>query len=194
MATIYEKIAAAKREIANTKMEKGGYNEYSKYYYFTQEQVAKLVYDACENQKLLTMFSLKRDANGVFGELTVLDLETNEKETFIAATAIPEIKATNVAQQLGGAMTYTERYLKMTVFWIYDNNLDFDTTENTKKVANTKPAFGEKQLDGLTAKAKKWEYKTAADAIADAKKYYSLTADDENKIKELFNSLSSIQS
>lgn len=194
MATIYEKIANAKREIANTKMEKGGYNEYSKYYYFTPEQVAKLVYDACENQKLLTMFSLKRDANGVFGELTVLDLETNEKETFIAATAIPEIKATNVAQQLGGAMTYTERYLKMTVFWIYDNNLDFDTTENTKKVANSKPAFWEKQLDGLTAKAKKWEYKTAADAIADAKKYYSLTSEDEKKINELFNSLSSIQS
>ena len=116
MATIYEKIALAKKEIANTKMEKKGKNSFSGYEYFTPEQVAKLVYDACENQKLLTMFSLKRDANGVFGELTVLDLETNEKETFIAATAIPEIKATNVAQQLGGAMTYTERYLKMTVF------------------------------------------------------------------------------
>ena len=194
MATIYEKIAAAKKEIANTKMEKKGKNSFSGYEYFTPEQVAKLVYDACENQKLLTMFSLKRDANGVFGELTVLDLETNEKEIFIAATAIPEIKATNAAQQLGGAMTYTERYLKMTVFWIFDNNLDLDTTENTKKNVEKKPAFTQKQLDWLTAKAKKWEYKTAADAIADAKKYYSLTSEDENKINELFNSLSSIQS
>lgn len=194
MATIYEKIAAAKKEIANTKMEKKGKNSFSGYEYFTPEQVAKLVYDACENQKLLTMFSLKRDANGVFGELTVLDLETNEKEIFIAATAIPEIKATNAAQQLGGAMTYTERYLKMTVFWIFDNNLDLDTTENTKKNVEKKPAFTQKQLDWLTAKAKSWDYKTAADAIADAKKYYTLTADDEKKINELFNSLSTIQS
>lgn len=114
--TIYTKLANAKAEIANTKMVKQGHNSYSNYDYFTPEQVAKLVYDACVNNDLLTMFSLKRDANGEYGELTIVDLDNDDTLTFIAATAIPQITATNAAQQLGGAMTFAERYLKMTAF------------------------------------------------------------------------------
>jgi hypothetical protein len=49
------------------------------------------------------------------------------------ASDIPSIKATNIAQQLGGAMTYTKRYLLMNTFNITDNNLDHDTTQNTQK-------------------------------------------------------------
>jgi hypothetical protein len=37
-----------------------------------------------------------------------------------------------VAQQMWWCMTYTERYLKMTAFWIIDNSLDFDSDEQYK--------------------------------------------------------------
>lgn len=114
--SIYNKLATAKQQIASSNMEKKGRNDYSKYKYFTPEQVEKLVADACNENKLLTMFSLKRDENGVYGVLTIVDLENGETVDFIAATAIPEIKATNIAQQLGGCMTYCERYLKQTAF------------------------------------------------------------------------------
>ena len=192
--TIYTKLAHAKAEIANTKMEKKGRNDYSKYDYFTPEQVAKLVYDACVNNDLLTMFSLKRDANGEYGELTIVDLDNDDTLTFIAATAIPQITATNAAQQLGGAMTYCERYLKMTAFWIYDNNLDFDTTENTKKT-NEKPKeevkrFNKEQLDNLTKKA--GDYKTAADALKEIKKYYKISKEMEQKVIDLYKNLQTI--
>lgn len=192
--TIYTKLAHAKAEIANTKMEKKGRNDYSKYDYFTPEQVAKLVYDACVNNDLLTMFSLKRDANGEYGELTIVDLDNDDTLTFIAATAIPQITATNAAQQLGGAMTYCERYLKMTAFWIYDNNLDFDTTENTKKT-NEKPKeevkrFNKEQLDNFTKKA--GDYKTAADALKEIKKYYKISKEMEQKVIDLYKNLQTI--
>jgi hypothetical protein len=52
------------------------------------------VCDACW---LLTKFDLKRNEFGVYGTLTVYDIESWESLEFESATAIPEIKATNVA-------------------------------------------------------------------------------------------------
>jgi hypothetical protein len=145
---IIKKIALCKAEIKATKMKKDGHNSYSNYDYFTPAQIEKLVYDACEHQKLVTKFDLIRNEYGITGKLTVIDTESyepnknllpeNSSITFEMATAIPEIKATNIAQQLGGCVTYTERYLKMSAFGITDNSLDFDTTENTKKTTEQK--------------------------------------------------------
>ena len=194
--TIYTKLANAKAEIANTKMVKQGHNSYSHYDYFTPEQVAKLVYDACVNNDLLTMFSLKRDANGEYGELTIVDLDNDDTLTFIAATAIPEITATNAAMQLWGAMTFAERYLKMTAFWIFSNDLDFDTTENTKKREEKKEEqeqrFNKEQLDAFTKIASR--YKTAEDAIKVIKSKYRISKAMEEKVRELYKSLDTIKS
>jgi len=129
---IYKKILAAKQHISMSEMKKEGWNEYSKYHYFTPDQINKLVFLACQEASLLTLFSLKRDQFGEIGELTLIDLETFEKEVITMATAIPSITATNAAQQLGGCVTYTERYLKMTVFGISDNTLDPDSKDLTK--------------------------------------------------------------
>ena len=130
---ILKKISNAKILIKNTKLEKLGLNKFSNYKYFTPEQVEKLVSDACENQGLLTKFDLKRNEFGVIGILTIFDINSTEKLDFEMATAIPEIKATNIAQQLGGCVTYTERYLKSTAFGISENHLDFDSKDNTEQ-------------------------------------------------------------
>jgi len=130
---ILKKISNAKILIKNTKLEKLGLNKFSNYKYFTPEQVEKLVSDACENQGLLTKFDLKRNEFGVIGILTIFDINSTEKLDFEMATAIPEIKATNIAQQLGGCVTYTERYLKSTAFGISENQLDFDSKDNTEQ-------------------------------------------------------------
>jgi hypothetical protein len=130
---ILKKISNAKILIKNSKIEKLGLNKFSNYKYFTPEQVEKLVSDACENQGLLTKFDLKRNEFGVIGMLTIYDINSSEKLDFQMATAIPEIKATNIAQQLGGCVTYTERYLKSTAFGISENHLDFDSKDNTEK-------------------------------------------------------------
>ena len=140
MKELLNKLASAKAEIKATKLKKEGKNSYSNYEYFTPSQIEFLVASACHNNKLLTSFDLIRNDLGVYGRLTIYDLESGEKMTTEMASAIPEIKATNIAQQLGGCVTYTERYLKMSLFGITDNQLDFDTTENTKKQAEPKTA------------------------------------------------------
>ena len=140
MKELLKKLAAAKAEIKATKLKKEGKNTFSNYEYFTPSQIEFLVATACHNNKLLTSFDLIRNDLGVYGRLTIYDLESGEKLTTEMASAIPEIKATNIAQQLGGCVTYTERYLKMSLFGITDNQLDFDTTENTKKQAEPKTA------------------------------------------------------
>lgn len=135
-----EKIQKAIELIKENNLKKLGKNKFSNYDYYTPEQVAELVTGATHKVKLLCKFDLKRNELGITGTLSVFDIETKEEPiVYEMATAIPEIKATNIAQQIGGAMTYTKRYMLMNAFDIVDNNLDFDTTENTQKLAE-KPA------------------------------------------------------
>jgi len=135
---IYRKIALAIDYIKQSSLKKEGENTFSKYKYYTPEQVSKLVHDACKANEITYQFNLVRNEFGIEGKMTIIDLTSDNEDdgcTFTMASAIPEIKATNIAQQIGGAMTYTKRYMLMNIFDIVDNNLDFDTTENTKKQA-----------------------------------------------------------
>ncbi len=133
MKTVLQKIANAKIEISKLETKKNGKNEFSKYDYFTPSYVESIVSQVCNEVGLLTMFMLQRDQFGIKGVLQIFDTETGDVFETEMASAIPEIKATNIAQQIGGAMTYTERYMKMSAFGIIDNRLDFDTTENSKQ-------------------------------------------------------------
>lgn len=188
------KLWQAKIDIASMKISKEWTNDFSHYDYFTPEQVNKLVQKVCNEQKLFTKFDLKRNEWWVYGVLTIYDIESDETISFEWATAIPEIKATNVAQQIWGCMTYTERYLKMTAFWICDNSLDFDTTENTKKVAEKKEEkkevkwFNQPELENLkknTEYLKK--FSTSDELIQDIKKLgYSISDTKKREVAEVW--------
>lgn len=94
------------------------------------------------------------------------------------ATAIPSITATNAAQQLGGCVTYTERYLKMTAFGISDNTLDLDSKkQETKKetaVADEKKWLNKNTKDWTNAVAK---LKAKTVTMDDILKVYKLRKD-----------------
>jgi hypothetical protein len=139
MKTIIKKLSEARKLIASEKNQKAGKNNFANYNYFTPEQVQSIVQAACEKCQILPLFSLVRDDLGVKGRLSIYDIETAEAITFEMATAIPEIKATNAAQQLGGCMTYTERYLQMSAFGIKDNSLDFDSDSNSPAKPSESP-------------------------------------------------------
>ena len=194
MKELLNKLASAKAEIKSTKLKKEGKNTFSNYEYFTPSQIEFLVATACHNNKLLTSFDLIRNDLGVFGRLTVYDLESGEKLTTEMASAIPEIKATNIAQQLGGCVTYTERYLKMSLFGITDNQLDFDTTENTKKQAEPKTAAKAPEQPKVIDPTKiVLDYLTNnAEALSYYKKQHLFTTIDEltdGQIREIYEHL-----
>lgn len=155
MPEIYKKIAEAKKLIRNTKVKKAGYNEFSKYDYFLPEQINEMVADVCEKTGLDTKFDLTRDKHGIYGTLQIIDIETGEKSEYMMATEIPIITATNAAQQSGGLMTFTHRYLKMAAFDISDNTLDFDT-ETKKKSKTEKKEYSESSNLTPDGKEKVW--------------------------------------
>jgi len=182
---IYKKILAAKQHISMTDMKKEGWNDYSKYKYFTPDQINKLVFLACQDANLLTLFSLKRNEFGEYGELVIIDLETDEKETITMATAIPSITATNAAQQLGGCVTYTERYLKMTTFGISDNTLDPDNVDNAKKPNASSNEVNEKKW--LNKNTKDWtnavaKLKAKTIKMEDIEKVYKMRKDFKDEL------------
>lgn len=194
MKNIYKKLYEAKKLIASMEIKKQGENTFSKYSYFTPEQVSTIVQQACGQFQLLTLFHLKRNELWEYGVLEIVDIESWEKLELEASTAIPEIKATNVAQQIGGCMTYTERYLKMTAFGIADNSLDFDTTENTKKRAEeakksdynaSKPRFNE--LEFKNFEKKKNEFESGEIAVAFIKKHYQISDPMQTKVLSLYH-------
>lgn len=147
MYEIYKKLFNARDIIKNTKVKKEGHNKLSGYEYFTPSQISLLVHEACKECGLIHIYRLEKSDLGYTARLTLLDLDRPESGiNFEIPTSIPDIKATNEAQKLGGAVTYSERYLLMITFDIVDNSLDFDTTENTKKAS-------EKELKTIGVKA-----------------------------------------
>lgn len=153
---VLKKIQKAIKEIKETKVKKEGRNDYSKYDYFEPSQIDLLVFKACHKLGLNNKFDMIRNEFGIYGQMTVTDIETNDKEVYYMASDIPSIKATNISQQLGGAQTYTKRYMLQNIYEITDNNLDFDTSSNTAVSAQKK---------NLTVKAYNYtmEKGTAAD-------------------------------
>jgi hypothetical protein len=130
MTEIFKKLATARAMIKKSPIKKAGKNTFSNYDYFTPEQISHMVHEAETANGLVHLFNMERAEHGIHGKLSIIDTETGETLTFIQATEIPEIKATNAAQQIGGAVTYTRRYMLMTAYDIADNSLDFDARDN----------------------------------------------------------------
>jgi hypothetical protein len=131
--TIYQRLQLARKLISSTELKKAGWNDYSKYAYFTPEQVEKLVSEANEEVGIIAFANLKADEYGYYQELTLINEDdTSESLTFQLRTERGELKATNAAQQMGGTDTFSERYLKQKTYLIKDNTLDPDSQDNRK--------------------------------------------------------------
>jgi len=132
---VLKKLEEARLIIYNSDLKKAGRNDFSKFDYYTPEQVERLVDGACSKTNTIVLCNLKADEHGLFQTLDFIDLESEEELYFEMRTKHGSIKATNETQQMGGTDTYSERYIKMKVFQIKDNNLDFDSKDNTKQYA-----------------------------------------------------------
>ena len=136
---IYEKLDKARESIRNTPLKKTASGGMFKY--FTPEEVETLVAEACKEQKLLPLCSLVRDDFGLKQVMHLKDLEDIKEEiVFQLATEKGSLKNTNESQNMGSTDTYSERYIKMKVFQIKDNNLDPDGHQSHDKDKSVTPA------------------------------------------------------
>jgi hypothetical protein len=162
---VYVRLAEAREIIANTKIKKKGRNNFSKYDYFTPEQITQLAEDACRKTGLITIYNLEKNELEHFGTLKVVNVDSpNDTIVFRQTTAVPEIKATNLAQKIGGTTTYNSRYLTMTAFAISDNSLDFDAQDNRPQ---SPPRQATKPTPNKVAEAPSVGTKVLSDAIKD---------------------------
>jgi len=128
---IYKKIQESKELIKKSNLKKEGKNKHFNYY--TPEQVDKLVYDACLFTGLYNKVDLLRTELGLIVQITVISVsEKCDNAVFIMSTDKPAIPNANATQNMGGALTYSERYLLMSIYGIKDNNEDFDSQSLTK--------------------------------------------------------------
>jgi len=128
-----KKILEARNKIKETSIQKEGTNTYSKYDYFTPSQVSDLVNKVCQDLNIIPVFSLCKDEFGLYGQLDIIDCdETKDSNTLTTymRTEMPEMKASNLTQQMGSCDTYTKRYMLMSAFCITDNTLDPDSQDN----------------------------------------------------------------
>lgn len=183
------KIQNVITSIKESDVKKLGHNDFSGYDYFTPEQIESIVSDECLKEKLFYKFDLNRNELGIYGKLSVYDLEGEDgnEVVYLMASDIPSIKATNIAQQLGGAMTYTKRYLLMNTFNITDNNLDHNTTQNTQKreeiqitwlTSDNFEAAMRSDVKGISATLEKYSTKT-----------HKMKRDFKNKLEEQLNKI-----
>ena len=133
MKNVLRKLQEARLAVYNSDLKKSGRNDYSKFDYYTPEQVERLVDGACSKTNTIILCNLKADEFGLYQTLKFIDLDSLEEIDFEMRTKHGSITATNETQQMGGTDTYSERYIKMKVFQIKDNNLDIDSQDNRPK-------------------------------------------------------------
>jgi len=177
-----KQIQQARQIIRAKKLKKDGANTFSKYDYFTPEMVEKLVSEACDEVGIVPIFSLQADEFGMYGQVNVYDLNDKLIAATMMRTVAPSIKATNETQQMGGCMTYTRRYMLMSLFGIADNSLDFDAHDNRPKApqakttppqATGKPTMNDTTFNQLCTRL----YSEGEELLEKAKKAYTLTSD-----------------
>ena len=131
MKNVLKALQNARLYISEKKFTKKGRNNFSKYDYFTPEQIFDITLKAEFDNGLFSKFDLIEENNIIFGVLTIYHVESGESLEFKMRSDIPDIKATNLTQKLGGAVTYTHRYLLTNAYKIAENQLDFDSDQNT---------------------------------------------------------------
>lgn len=171
-------MAKAIQEIKDENLEKLGTNP-SGFKYYTPEQVHALTNKACKNNDLFTRFNLVRDERGIKGLLFIYDISTDAEEdseplVYEMTSGVAGIQGANQAQQLGGSMTYTKRYMLMNAFEIIDDNLDPDANKAPEPTKPTSKPWLKKDSDKFKSMV---NFIKAGNEVKDVEELFQLSAE-----------------
>jgi len=167
--SIYQKLQNAKDHVVTISFKKEGKS--GKFDYFNPSQVEKITQEACKVAGIIATCNLLVDEFGYYQELTLTDLDDIKQQlTFTMRTKFGKIINTNDTQSMGGTDTYSERYIKMKVFGIKDDNIDPDKTSGQKAVVKpTKKKLNKVQFDKFLLQPDEYinKHKGSVDFTAD---------------------------
>ncbi|WP_288646250.1 ERF family protein [uncultured Pediococcus sp.] len=126
---IYQKLNNVKRKLRNTKIKKGGRNDYSKFDYMELTDFEGYLDQYCEEEGVNTYFNWDNDK----ATLVITNVE-NLNETLKIEAPLVEcgIKGASAIQNLGGVMTYMRRYLFTSTFGIAEHDVIDALADNQK--------------------------------------------------------------
>lgn len=173
MKEVLKKLSTARQIVSKTEIKKEGKNSFSNYDYYTPSQVKQITSNACAEVGIVAIFNVLQTASEYLNAtLEIFDVDSGESIKFETVTATPPIKGANITQQIGGMLTYSERYLLMIAFAIADNASDFDA----QKPQQTSPKTATKAQ--LTAIGEDGEYTELYKKVASQAKVKGLSVKD----------------
>jgi hypothetical protein len=143
--SVKERITRISNEM---KVEKTGWNDYSKYAYVTPSDIDNPLKPFLVKYRLFNHFALRKKEDGKNeAVLRVEDWDTEVgRQIYTMTTEDISLKAANTAQSAAGLRTFCRRYLLMTAFNVSDDDSDYDAQDNGSEGKQKKQkAVGEKE-------------------------------------------------
>lgn len=146
---IYQKLQKCRVEIQKKNLSQSGINNYSNYKYFELGDFLPYINEICDKYGLCNIFQFTKES----AHLIVVNTD-NPDETldFSTPVDIPQLKGCSMLQNLGGAQTFTRRYLYMMAYEISDydsvnNGVDEEAELKKQKISKSKVVVINKLLD-----------------------------------------------
>ena len=141
---IYEKLNAARLQIAEKGLSKTGNNTFAGFKYFELSEILPVVNKVNNELKLFSAFSFLRDT----ATLEIVNAEKPEEKVTFSFAYSPDgakLKACHQIQNEGAVQTYSKRYLYQNAYEIaeadqLDASVGRDDPKPTSKPANTAKA------------------------------------------------------
>lgn len=149
MANLYEKIQNVKLKFLQSNIKKSGYNKFANFTYYELADILPTLIKLCNEEKLFTAVSFGIDT----AVLTIKNIEKpDEFEIYTSPMKDLDLKGCNAIQALGGAETYSRRYLYMSAFDIIENDM-FDAvvneTEKPQKITEEQATVLKNTLESM---------------------------------------------
>lgn len=160
---IYEKLNAARLQIAEKGLSKTGNNTFAGFKYFELSEILPVVTKVNADLKIFSAFSFLRDT----ATLEIVNAEKPEEKVTFSFAYSPDgakLKACHQIQNEGAVQTYIKRYLYQNAYEIAEAD-QLDASVGRDEPNQGKPAKSAKQ-----AEAPKAPKKSFADTIAEISK------------------------
>jgi hypothetical protein len=115
---VYKKLQTARIKLLNTKLNKSGYNSFSKYNYFELEDFIPAIQKICDEVGLCGVVSFTPD----LAYLNIYDTESEGVIVFSSPMSTIALKGVHEVQNLGAIHTYLRRYLWVNAFEIVEHD------------------------------------------------------------------------
>lgn len=146
---LFEKLAKARRTMAETNMKKSGQNTYSGYDYFELGDFMPYISKLEDELKFCCLPFFISEAGALTGiNLIIVDSEKpDDTVTFHSPAADVTLKGAHAIQNLGAVETYLRRYIYMAAFEIVEH----DTIDATAGKPDSAPQAAQERKGGRTA-------------------------------------------